>query len=136
MIKLLDLLQEVTSKNKMEYMITPKKDLEYWRKLWTIQPDNSTGKFYRGVLETVFKNQRGYATDRQKEILIRIETGDTSPYSPKNENKDIHEPSKPGILKKRLGKLSCSKVGSERAKLKDKGTHYAKALQRYLNYHC
>jgi len=47
-----------------------------------------------------------------------------------------HEPMNPGILKKRLGKLSCSKVRAERAKLKDKGTTYAKALQRYLNYHC
>lgn len=47
-----------------------------------------------------------------------------------------HEPVKPGILKKRLGKLTCTEVRAERAKLKDKGTHYAKALQRYLNYHC
>jgi hypothetical protein len=47
-----------------------------------------------------------------------------------------HDPVEPGILKKRLGKLSCTKVREERAKLKDKGTHYAKALQRYLNYHC
>lgn len=47
-----------------------------------------------------------------------------------------HDPVKPGILKKRLGTLSCSKVRKERSKLKDKGTHYAKALQRYLNYHC
>lgn len=49
---------------------------------------------------------------------------------------ESHEPMNPGILKKRLGKLSCSKVRAERAKLKDKGTTYAKALQRYLNYHC
>ena len=48
----------------------------------------------------------------------------------------IHKPVKPGILKKRLGKLSCSKVRGAKGKLKDKGTHYAKALQRYLNYHC
>lgn len=48
----------------------------------------------------------------------------------------VDDPVKPGILKDRLGKLSCSKVGSEKAKLKDKGTHFAKALQRYLNYHC
>lgn len=47
-----------------------------------------------------------------------------------------HDPVKPGILKKRLGKLTCSKVRAERSKLEDKGTHYAKALQRYLNYHC
>ncbi len=49
---------------------------------------------------------------------------------------DIHQPVKPGILKDRLGELSCTKVRNARAGLKDKGTHYAKALQRYLNYHC
>jgi hypothetical protein len=47
-----------------------------------------------------------------------------------------HDPVEPGILKKRLGKLTCSKVRQERSGLEDKGTHYAKALQRYLNYHC
>jgi hypothetical protein len=47
----------------------------------------------------------------------------------------VHDPVKPGILKKRLGTLSCSRVRSAKAKLKDKGTHYAKALQRFLNYH-
>jgi hypothetical protein len=47
-----------------------------------------------------------------------------------------HDPVEPGILKKRLGKLTCSKVRAEKAGLEDKGTHYAKALQRYLNYHC
>ena len=52
------------------------------------------------------------------------------------EKKGIHDPVKPGILKKRLGKLSCSKVRTAKGKLKNKGTHYAKALQRYLNYHC
>lgn len=50
------------------------------------------------------------------------------------EGKD--DPVKPGILKDRLGKLSCSKVRTAKSKLKNKGTHYAKALQRYLNYHC
>lgn len=54
----------------------------------------------------------------------------------KNITEDVHEPVKPGILKQRLGALSCTKVRSARSKLKDKGTHYAKALQRYLNYHC
>lgn len=48
----------------------------------------------------------------------------------------VHDPVKPGILKKRLGNLSCSRVRTAKSKLKDKGTHYAKALQRYLNYHC
>jgi len=48
----------------------------------------------------------------------------------------IDDPVKPGILKNRLGKLSCTRVKAAKAKLTDKGTHYAKALQRYLNYHC
>jgi hypothetical protein len=48
----------------------------------------------------------------------------------------IDDPVQPGILKNRLGKLSCSRVRSAKSKLKNKGTHYAKALQRYLNYHC
>ncbi len=52
------------------------------------------------------------------------------------ESKDIHNPVKPGILKDRLGNLTCTKVRAAKAGLKDKGTHYAKALQRYLNYHC
>lgn len=54
----------------------------------------------------------------------------------KTRSEDVHKPMNPGILKKRLGKLSCSKVRKERQGLKDKGTTYAKALQRYLNYHC
>jgi hypothetical protein len=48
----------------------------------------------------------------------------------------IDDPVQPGILKKRLGKLSCTRVRAAKAKLDNKGTHYAKALQRYLNYHC
>ena len=51
-------------------------------------------------------------------------------------NEGDHEPMNPGILKKRLGELSCTKVKTAKGKLKDKGTTYAKALQRYLNYHC
>lgn len=50
------------------------------------------------------------------------------------QKKSIHDPVRPGILKDRLGKLSCSKVRAAKSKLKDKGTHFAKALQRYLNY--
>lgn len=60
-------------------------------------------------------------------------TSDPSVFST---NEGDHKPMNPGILKDRLGKLSCSKVGTAKGKLKDKGTTYAKALQRYLNYHC
>jgi len=52
------------------------------------------------------------------------------------ESKGINDPVQPGILKDRLGKLTCTKVRAAKAGLEDKGTHYAKALQRYLNYHC
>ena len=48
----------------------------------------------------------------------------------------VHDPVKPGILKDRLGELSCTKVRKAKAGTKDKGSHFAKACQRYLNYHC
>lgn len=48
----------------------------------------------------------------------------------------IDDPVQPGILKDRLGKLTCTKVRTAHSALGNKGTHYGKALQRYLNYHC
>lgn len=52
--------------------------------------------------------------------------------------KTIHDPVRPGILKRAAGggKLSCSKARSVKAKQKNKGNNTAKAAQRYLNYHC
>ena len=64
-----------------------------------------------------------YEDPKYYDNLLKIEEG-------------IDDPVKSGILKKRLGKLTCSKVRAAKAGLEDKGTHYAKALQRYLNYHC
>lgn len=70
----------------------------------------------------------------QAENMTKSRLKEIIKQSLEEEKKNIHEPVKPGILKKRLGKLSCTKVRRERQGLKDKGTHYAKALQRYLNY--
>jgi len=69
-------------------------------------------------------------------VMINSDAQGVLIYSTENLNEGIDDPVEPGILKKRLGKLSCSRVRSAKSKLKDKGTHYAKALQRYLNYHC
>jgi hypothetical protein len=88
----------------------------------------------------------GFGADYLKDLIFKtaykrfdksepeFKTNSSSPKLTVQE--DIDDPVKPGILKDRLGKLSCTKVRAEKAKLKDKGTHYAKALQRYLNYHC
>ena len=56
----------------------------------------------------------------------------------KESKKNIHDPVRPGILKRAAGggKLSCSKARSVKSKQKNKGSHTAKAAQRYLNYHC
>jgi len=67
--------------------------------------------------------------DGRYECVVTVELN-----SPVKEG--IDDPVQPGILKKRLGKLSCTRVKAAKAKLGNKGTHYAKALQRYLNYHC
>ena len=54
-----------------------------------------------------------------------------------NEKKSIHDPVRPGILKRQVkGKMTCSKARSLKSKQKNKGNHTAKAAQRYLNYHC
>jgi len=52
--------------------------------------------------------------------------------------KTIHDPVRPGILKRAAGggKLSCSKAKAVKARQKNKGNNTAKAAQRYLNYHC
>lgn len=71
--------------------------------------------------------QEGMRKSTLKEIIKQ---------SLEEEKKNIHEPVKPGILKKRLGELSCTKVRQYRRGLKDKGTHHAKAAARYINYHC
>jgi|TARA_R110002020_G_scaffold37458_7_gene113170 hypothetical protein len=75
------------------------------------------------------KGTTGKKKKKKKEKGVNFATGE-------EDAEDVHKPVKPGILKQRLGELSCSKVRGAKSKLKNKGTHYAKALQRYLNYHC
>ncbi len=83
-----------------------------------------------------------YYINRKKKLGLKSSSKNSKAYKAavkageELSNEGVHDPVKPGILKKRLGKLSCTRVRAEKAKLKDKGTHYAKALQRYLNYHC
>lgn len=72
----------------------------------------------------------------QVENMTKSRLKEIIKQSLEEEKKNIHEPVKPGILKKRLGNLTCTKVRQYRQGLKDKGTHHAKAAQRYLNYHC
>jgi len=90
------------------------------------------------------KKRKGlwYYINRKKKLGIKSSPKNSKKYKAavkagkELSNEGIDDPVEPGILKKRLGKLSCTRVKAEKAKLKDKGTHYAKALQRYINYHC
>jgi multimeric flavodoxin WrbA len=54
------------------------KNEKYWRQIL------SGNQFAIGILDTVMKKQRGFASDRQMEVMRRVETGDKSPYSTKN----------------------------------------------------
>lgn len=56
----------------------------------------------------------------------------------KVEEKSIHDPVRPGILKRQVkGKMTCSKARALKSKQKNKGNNTAKAAQRFLNYrHC
>lgn len=40
--------------------------------------------YLNGVVDSIFKRQRGFATDRQLQVLTRKERGDTTPYHSKN----------------------------------------------------
>ena len=82
------------------------------------------------------QTRKGSAGGKKKKKKKRKTDGLDGVFLTGEEEEDVQKPVKPGILKKRLGELSCSKVRGAKGKLKDKGTHYAKALQRYLNYHC
>jgi len=51
------------------------------------------------------------------------------------EKKSIHDPVRPGILKRQVkGKMTCSKARALKSKQKNKGNNTAKAAQRFLNY--
>lgn len=53
------------------------------------------------------------------------------------DEKNIHDPVRPGILKKQIsGKVTCSKARQIKSKQKNKGNNTAKAAQRFINYHC
>lgn len=54
-----------------------------------------------------------------------------------NEKKSIHDPVRPGILKRQIkGKVTCSKARALKSKQKNKGNATAKASQRFINYNC
>ena len=53
-----------------------------------------------------------------------------------NEKKSIHDPVRPGILKRQIkGKVTCSKASALHAKQKNKNNATAKAARRFKNYH-
>jgi len=125
-----------------EIMISPKADTEDSPSL-----DSKRGRLYLAYVKKSIDRLPGTWTAYQTRTGIEIRSGDwtgggvLAKTQNKPEPEDTvaegeHDPVKPGILKNRLGSLSCAKVRSAKSKLKDKGTHYAKALQRYLNYHC
>ena len=54
-----------------------------------------------------------------------------------NEKKSIHDPVRPGILKRQIkGKVTCSKARALKSRQKNKGNATAKGAQRFLNYNC
>ena len=54
------------------------KSEKYWKQ---ILAGNS---YALNILDTVMKKQKGFASDRQMEVMRRVEKGDKSPYHPKN----------------------------------------------------
>jgi len=60
------------------------KSEDYWRKIISTVPNISNRKKVTEILDTVMKKQKGFASERQMEVLRRAQKGDTSPYNTKN----------------------------------------------------
>lgn len=71
------MLESVSGAPKKSMTRMPKSE-SYWRNI--VGGD----AYLNGVVDSIFKRQRGFATERQKEILSRKERGDTTPYHSKN----------------------------------------------------
>lgn len=101
------------------------------------------GKYDPTELEKGIKVEMEHTKNRQAAEVIAKQHLDERPDYYKKlktcvEKKSIHDPVRPGILKRAAGggKLSCSKARSVKARQKNKGNNTAKAAQRYINYHC
>jgi hypothetical protein len=105
----------------------------FFAQVYKLGEDEFISFVENAVNDELTPDQKQWATNTMKDIEKDLKKDDTGL---EDLDEGIDDPVKPGILKKRLGKLSCSRVRSAKSKLKNKGTHYAKALQRYLNYHC
>ena len=86
---------------------------------------------YNVVQETTAKKcWDGYHKDPNKK------RGEQGSCVKAEDAEDKHKASKPGILSNQIkGKITCSKAKSLRSSIKDKGSHTAKAAQRFINYH-
>jgi hypothetical protein len=73
MIKLIDILTEITEDREI-------KSIEYYQQLLNMSNglSHSTAKYFQGVINSV-KKQNGKATEKQWNILQRIETGNFNP---------------------------------------------------------
>ncbi len=93
-------------------------------------------------LEKGIKVEMEHTKDRKTaEVIAKQHLSEKPDYYEKLQKyveKTIHDPVRPGILKRAAGggKLTCSKAKAVKARQKNKGNNTAKAAQRYLNYHC
>ena len=80
---------------------------------------------------------RGVCWKGYKMVGTKKKGSKTVPNCVPIKEKSIHDPVRPGILKRQVkGKMTCSKARGLKAKQRNKGSNTAKAAQRYLNYHC
>jgi len=93
-------------------------------------------------LEKGIKIEMEHTKDRKTaEIIAKQHLSEKPDYYKllnKYVEKTIHDPVRPGILKRAAGggKLSCSKARGVKSRQKNKGNNTAKAAHRYINYHC
>lgn len=113
------------------------KTLEDLAKKHNVSIDTLSNQLKRGI--KVEHEHTGDAETAKKIAMDHIfEDPEYYTKLAKVEEKSIHDPVRPGILKRQVkGKMTCTKARALKSKQKNKGNHTAKAAQRFLNYrHC
>jgi hypothetical protein len=112
------------------------KSLEDLAKKHNVSVEHLNSQLKKGI-EVEHEHTKDSVTAKKIAMDHLFEDPDYYTKLKKVEEKSIHDPVRPGILKRQVkGKMTCSKARTLKGKQKNKGNNTAKAAQRFLNYHC
>jgi hypothetical protein len=81
MIRLINTLKTVIIETAFPHEIRSE---SYWRKIIASIPQPKQREYMTRIFDGIMRKQRGFASDRQMQLLKRAERGDASNWHPKN----------------------------------------------------